>query len=86
MNEALSAKKAELRQVQDKLAQLKAKYDASVSKKDKIEAEIEATRVKLDRAEKFLSGLCDQYERWTQTVKDLTASRSTLLGEALIAT
>ncbi|KAA6380096.1 MAG: hypothetical protein EZS28_024375, partial [Streblomastix strix] len=50
------------------------------------EAEIEASRVKLDRAEKFLSGLSDQYERWTQSVKDLTASRSTLLGDALIAT
>ncbi|KAA6360270.1 MAG: putative dynein heavy chain, partial [Streblomastix strix] len=86
MNEALSAKKAELREVQDKLAQLKAKYDASVSKKAKIESEIEATRVKLDRAEKLLSGLSDEYQRWTQTVKDLTASRSTLLGDALIAT
>ncbi|KAA6352846.1 MAG: hypothetical protein EZS28_051627 [Streblomastix strix] len=67
-------KKAELREVQDKLAQLKAKYDLLVLKKAKIEAKIEATRVKLDRTEKLLSELGDEFERWTQSFKDQTAS------------
>jgi hypothetical protein len=36
---------------------LRAKYDASVARKAKIESEMEATKVKLTRAEKLLSGL-----------------------------
>ncbi|KAA6358077.1 MAG: putative dynein heavy chain, partial [Streblomastix strix] len=86
MQEALAAKKFELHEVEDKLAQLKAKYDASVARKAKIEAEMEATRVKLNRAEKLLNGLQGEHERWTQTVQDLDQSRSTLLGDALVAT
>ncbi|KAA6320602.1 MAG: putative Dynein heavy chain, partial [Streblomastix strix] len=86
MQEALAKKKDELHQIQDKLALLKAKYDESVSKKAKIEEEIEATIIKLERAEKLMNGLQGENERWTQTVKDLDQNKSTLLGDALVAT
>ncbi|KAA6394479.1 MAG: putative dynein heavy chain axonemal [Streblomastix strix] len=55
MLQALAKKKFELHGVEDKNAYIKAKYDASVSKKAKIEDEIEASRVKLIRVEKLLS-------------------------------
>ncbi|KAA6368293.1 MAG: putative dynein heavy chain [Streblomastix strix] len=55
MQQALAKKKFELRGVEDKNAYIKAKYEASISKKAKIETEIEATRVKLIRVEKLLN-------------------------------
>lgn len=86
LQKALAEKKAELQEVEEKLVQLKNRYDSSVKKKATIEAEIEATRVKLVRAEKLTNGLSEEYKRWTLTVKDLETSRSTLLGDALLAT
>ncbi|KAA6375432.1 MAG: hypothetical protein EZS28_029042 [Streblomastix strix] len=55
MQQALAKKKFELHGVEDNNAYRKAKYDASISKKAKIKAEIEATRMKLIRVEKLLN-------------------------------
>ncbi|KAA6394430.1 MAG: putative dynein heavy chain [Streblomastix strix] len=55
MQQALAVKKFMLHRVEDKNAYIKSKCDASVSKKAKIEAVIEVTRVKLIRVEKLLN-------------------------------
>ncbi|KAA6359422.1 MAG: hypothetical protein EZS28_045052 [Streblomastix strix] len=55
MQQALAKKKFELHGIEDKNAYIKAKNDATVSKKAKIEADIEASRVKLIRVEKLLN-------------------------------
>jgi dynein heavy chain len=86
MQKTLAEKKSELQELEDKLSLLKNRYDVSVKKKATIEAEIDATKVKLVRAQKLIDGLGGEYERWTKTVGDLKESRSTLLGDALLAT
>ncbi|KAA6389080.1 MAG: hypothetical protein EZS28_015391, partial [Streblomastix strix] len=53
MLQALAKKKFELHGVEDKNTQLRAKYDALITKNAKIEAEIEETRVKLIRVDKI---------------------------------
>ncbi|KAK2951696.1 putative Dynein axonemal heavy chain 1 [Blattamonas nauphoetae] len=85
MKQKLADKKAELREVEEKMETLERRYNASVRKKEEIETNIDNTRIKLERAEKLTSGLSDEYTRWTETVKQLEESRSTLLGDALIA-
>ncbi|KAA6385072.1 MAG: hypothetical protein EZS28_019400 [Streblomastix strix] len=55
IQQTFAKKKDELHEILSKFAYLKVKYDSSISKKAKIEAEIEAIRVKLISVEKLLN-------------------------------
>ncbi|KAJ4461063.1 putative Dynein heavy chain 6; axonemal [Paratrimastix pyriformis] len=82
---ALKAKQAELQAVVDKLGELKARYDASVARKETLEKSMAATKLKLERAERLLQGLSGEASRWTETVAQLAQERASVVGDVLLA-
>jgi len=43
------------------------------------------TEIKIDRAEKLISGLGGEKIRWTQNVKDLTDTYDNIVGDVLLS-
>ncbi len=64
--EQLHIKQAELQVVTDKLKVLTDNLDTKQTEKTNLEDNIELTKVKIIRAEKLISGLGGEKERWTQ--------------------
>ena len=62
---ALAVKQAELKEVLDKLAALDADLQGKKAKKEQLEADVEMCTVKLDRAQKLISGLGGEKTRWS---------------------
>lgn len=56
-------------QLQDKLKELKDQYDEKVKQKEELRKKAEMLELKLDRADKLVSGLADERIRWEESVK-----------------
>jgi dynein heavy chain len=82
---ALANAKAKLKEVEEKLATLQAKYDDSVRKKADLEVKVKECEEKVIRAGKLVSGLGDEKIRWAENVKQLDASINNVIGDILIA-
>lgn len=50
-----------------------------------MEDNIELTKVKIERAEKLISGLGGEKVRWTQNVEDLTNTYDNIVGDVLLS-
>ena len=81
----LAQKMAKLRAVEERLAELEKNYNEQVAKEAELQAKIDDCNVKLERAEKIISGLAGEKQRWTDTVAKLTNEFELLVGNALIA-
>jgi len=57
MQAVLDEKRTLLAQVEARVQALKRKYDDSIAQKERIEADMNLTKVRLERAEKLVSGL-----------------------------
>jgi dynein heavy chain len=68
----LEAKQAQLRELEAKIIELRAQFEASMRRKQHLEEEMHKTQVYLSRAERLLSGLAEEYERWGRTAAMLT--------------
>lgn len=75
--------KEKLKAANDKVAELKAKYKELVSKKDKFRNEMLENELKLSRAEKMVTGLASERERYIGIIHDHhpTCSHSAQMGE-----
>ncbi|XP_066284547.1 dynein axonemal heavy chain 3-like isoform X3 [Branchiostoma lanceolatum] len=83
--EKLKEKRAELKQVTDKLDLLNEHLRQKMNDKQQLEDNIELTKVKLIRAEKLISGLGGEKERWTQLVHELTDTYQNIVGDVLLS-
>ena len=83
--DALAAKKAELKEVEDNLQDLQDKLDGAMKKKDDLLFQVDLCAKKLDRAESLISGLGGEKVRWTQFAADLGETYKKLLGDVLIS-
>ncbi|TNJ26530.1 IAD-5 dynein heavy chain [Giardia muris] len=81
---ALSVKQKALAEIEAKLAGLQASYDESMAKRAKLEADIEETRVRLERAEKLITGLAGEYDAWSLGIKNISERLHTAIGDALL--
>jgi len=81
----LDQKKAKLAEVQAKVAMLKEKYERSVRKRDELEQQRKLTIARLDRAEKLISGLGGEQDRWTGSLADFEKDRVALIGNMVLA-
>ncbi|CAK8689424.1 unnamed protein product [Clavelina lepadiformis] len=81
----LNAKRAELREVQDRLAELQANFKAATDKKEQLEFQVDLCSKKLDRAQKLIGGLGGEKTRWTQAAEDLQIQYDNLTGDVLIS-
>eukprot|EP00501_MAST-03F_sp_TOSAG23-6_P002456 GSMAST32.ASY1.ANO1.2566.1 assembled CDS len=77
---------AQLKEVLDKLAVLKEKYDGSVGEKNKLLAEAESLKTKLERADKLVSGLSGERVRWGESISGYQKSLVNSVGDSLIGT
>ena len=50
-----------------------------------LEDNIAMTKIKIIRAEKLISGLGGEKERWTQNVRDLSETYDNIVGDVLLS-
>lgn len=68
----LNEKRAQVKAIDDELAQLNAEQQALEAREKQLNEEMEDCNKKLVRAEKMIGGLAGEKERWTNIVADLT--------------
>ncbi|KAF6263196.1 dynein heavy chain 8 [Scenedesmus sp. NREL 46B-D3] len=81
----LTAKRAELQSLLDKLAAMEAELKGQQRKKEQMESDIELCSVKLERAGKLIGGLGVEQARWEETALQLAKAQVNLTGDMLIA-
>ncbi|KAI8904300.1 dynein heavy chain and region D6 of dynein motor-domain-containing protein [Gorgonomyces haynaldii] len=81
----LKEAKQKLQEIQDKLAELKSQYEEKVTLKEKLRQESEITELKLVRAEKLVSGLSGERDRWEKSIAKYEEALQYLPGDCLLA-
>ena len=74
-----------LKQVQGVVDDLKKQLDASTKSKDELTQQAEDLKLKLERAEKLVTGLAGENERWEASLGVYDGKLVNLLGDCLIA-
>ncbi|XP_039605580.1 dynein heavy chain 2, axonemal [Polypterus senegalus] len=82
---ALAESQAKLKEVGEKLELLKKQYEEKSTQKEELRKKSEEMEIKLDRADKLVTGLAGEKIRWESTVKDLEESMGYLVGDCLMA-
>ncbi|XP_022608125.1 dynein heavy chain 10, axonemal [Seriola dumerili] len=76
---------SELNNIQKELQALGEKYQAAMEEKQLLQEEAELMERRLIAADKLISGLSSENERWTQDLEELKQRRVRLLGDCLIS-
>ncbi|XP_069776188.1 dynein axonemal heavy chain 2 isoform X2 [Narcine bancroftii] len=82
---SLAEAQAKLKEVAEKLEMLKEQYDEKLTQKEELRKRSQEMEIKLDRADKLLSGLAAEKVRWEETVKGLDSDMGYLVGDCLLA-
>lgn len=82
---ALKEKQDALKEVMDKLDALAADLQSKKDKKEQLEHDVTMCGVKLDRAQKLMSGLGGEKTRWTSAAETLAEQYDQLVGDVLLA-
>ncbi|XP_042559183.1 dynein axonemal heavy chain 3 isoform X2 [Clupea harengus] len=83
--ETLGVKRAELKEVEDRLQALNNTFEAMCQKKEDLEDNIELCSQKLIRAEKLIGGLGGEKDRWTEAAHNLGIKYTNLTGDVLLS-
>ncbi|XP_060028831.1 dynein axonemal heavy chain 3 isoform X1 [Erinaceus europaeus] len=81
----LNLKRAELKLVEDRLQALNDDFEDMNNKKKKLEENIDLCSQKLVRAEKLISGLGGEKDRWTEAARQLGIRYTNLTGDVLLS-
>ncbi|GET87016.1 dynein heavy chain, putative [Leishmania tarentolae] len=88
----LVSSRAALKKIQDKVGDLKAKlgalvsqYDEAVAEADAIEAKAKKTQMKMNLAQRLVTGLADESVRWGATIEKLKDAAKLLVGDVLMS-
>ncbi|GAX77074.1 hypothetical protein CEUSTIGMA_g4520.t1 [Chlamydomonas eustigma] len=81
----LLGKQEELAGLMQQLQKLEGQLSSSMAEKKRLEHEVEQCALKLDRAEKLISGLGGERERWTECAAQLKGQFRCLTGDLLMA-
>ncbi|CAI5792110.1 dynein heavy chain 3, axonemal [Podarcis lilfordi] len=81
----LNTKRAELKKVIDRLQDLNDEFEEMNNRKKELENNIEICSQKLDRAEKLISGLGGEKDRWTEAARLLGIRYTDLTGDVLLS-
>ncbi len=80
LNAALAEKQEQLRLVESRLEDLNSNLRMTTDKMQYLEREVDLCGKKLIRAQKLISGLGGEKQRWTQAAEDLQKINDSLLG------
>ncbi|XP_032809855.2 dynein axonemal heavy chain 3-like isoform X2 [Petromyzon marinus] len=83
--EQLEVKREELREVSAKLGALQDRLALRLADKQQLEDSIQLTRLKLVRAEKLMSGLGGEKERWAELATVLHSTYQNIVGDVLLS-
>ncbi|KAB0793663.1 hypothetical protein PPYR_13283 [Photinus pyralis] len=83
--ETLNAKRAELKQILDKLQALNDEFAAETKKKKDLEDMIELCSQKLVRAEQLIGGLGGEKTRWSETAAYLQGLLGNVIGDVILS-
>ncbi|XP_039627270.1 dynein heavy chain 12, axonemal [Polypterus senegalus] len=81
----LTLKRAELKVIKDRLADLQRIFKEKSDEKAKLEYEVDQCGKKLERAEKLIGGLGGEKTRWSKAAEDLQGIYDNLTGDVLIS-
>ncbi|XP_061175178.1 dynein axonemal heavy chain 3-like [Saccostrea echinata] len=81
----LDEKRAQLKEVTDKLQALNDEFEAMTQKKKELETNIDICEKKLDRAEKLIGGLGGEKDRWTEAARLLGERFTNITGDVLLS-
>ncbi|KAJ8333348.1 hypothetical protein SKAU_G00422440 [Synaphobranchus kaupii] len=81
----LNEKRAELKEVEDRLASLQRTFEEKTEEKAQLELQVELCASKLERAEKLIGGLGGEKTRWSIAAEDLQNIYDNLTGDVLIS-
>ncbi|XP_025062794.1 dynein heavy chain 3, axonemal [Alligator sinensis] len=81
----LNKKRAELKDVVDRLQALNDEFESMNNRKKELENNIEICSQKLVRAEKLISGLGGEKDRWTEAARLLGVRYTDLTGDVLLS-
>nr|XP_015801752.2 dynein axonemal heavy chain 2 [Nothobranchius furzeri] len=83
--EALSQAQSKLQEVGEKLARLQLEHAEKLEMKDSLRKKLEEMEMKLDRADKLVSGLAEERVCWEERVAGLEENMGHLMGDCLLA-
>ncbi|XP_065142099.1 dynein axonemal heavy chain 12-like [Paramisgurnus dabryanus] len=81
----LNQKRAELKEVEDRLASLQKTFEEKTEEKAQLEYQVDLCARKLERAEKLIGGLGGEKSRWLQAANELQCTYDNLTGDVLIS-
>ncbi|XP_055007109.1 dynein axonemal heavy chain 7-like [Boleophthalmus pectinirostris] len=81
----LDRKRAELKEVEDRLAALQKTFEEKTEEKAQLEFQVDLCARKLERAEKLIGGLGGEKTRWRKAADDLQSTYDNLTGDVLIS-
>ncbi|XP_066529410.1 dynein axonemal heavy chain 12 [Hoplias malabaricus] len=81
----LNQKRAELKEVEDRLAALQKTFEEKTEEKAQLEFQVDLCARKLERAEKLIGGLGGEKTRWSKAADDLQNTYDNLTGDVLIS-
>lgn len=81
----LDEAKAKLREVEEGIATLQAKYEDCVAKKEELEHKCALCEARLERADKLIGGLADEKGRWQESVDRLESVIKSIVGDVLVS-
>ncbi|MGH0123656.1 UNVERIFIED_CONTAM: hypothetical protein FKN15_012796 [Acipenser sinensis] len=81
----LNHKRAELKEVEDRLAALQLTFREKTEEKAQLEIQVDLCAKKLERAEKLIGGLGGEKTRWSKAADDLQNTYDNLTGDVLIS-
>ena len=84
-NSILAEKRAQLKDVMDKVADLQRMCDETLADKNRLQADSETTAKRLVRAEKLTSGLNSEGERWKNNILTLSEEKTNLIGDCFLS-
>jgi dynein heavy chain len=77
--------KQKLQEITDKLAELKTQYEEKFTLKEKLRQDSDLMELKLGRAEKLVTGLGGERDRWEKSIAKYEEAIRTLPGDVLLA-
>ena len=81
----LEGKQATVREVEERVANLKKQLDVAMARKESLKNEVDDCAAKLDRAERLMSGLGGERKRWQEQVKTLSSQYDNVTGDVLLS-
>jgi len=84
-NQELQKAAAELAKIQALVQDLKDSFEASNNEKEELTAQAEDMKIKLERAEKLMSGLAGEKGRWVISLGGFDSQQENLYGDCVIA-